>query len=294
MLKMSCIPTIAGLQFLMYGVTLSKRTLAALSFILLGVFVAIANDDNSSQTLSHTTHNPHNTAFQSVLAYVTHLPVLVSLSTILTTSLSQILLNRSPDLKRMSSLQIISAISFTSFLVCATSAVAVDVGVSLLDWIRLILSFVGSNPLISAFIPQSYEALLFSGQDIDQARQTPAGGQDNLEFLDGMSSRAYLVEHILGKFISFFNKITQASGHSNGAGVLGWVFVSCLLSVLTNLLGFAVIKRTSAITFQVIGHFKTVATLAIGSILFGYEGFLGLKGVGLAVALLGMMLYSQK
>ncbi|KAJ3232109.1 hypothetical protein HDU81_003305 [Chytriomyces hyalinus] len=287
LLKMSCIPTIAVLQFLTYGTTISLATTHSLVFILLGVFISTTADPTGAPNTSH----PANTSLYemnsiSSLLYAFY-PSVIALLAVVSTALSQILLNRSPDLKRLSSLQSIAALSFMSFLVCGTAAIAVDVGIYPGDWVRLVLSLSGVSNVLYSLLPNGFEWLLFSGEEMDVVmRAAVEGGTDYHEFLDGVSSRAYLTEHILGKFVSFLNKV---SGPSTP---LAWVFVSCLLSVLTNLFGFAVIKETSAITYQVVGHFKTVLTLGIGALLFGTEGLVGAKGVGLVVALIGMVLYS--
>ncbi|KAJ3246424.1 hypothetical protein HDU78_007142 [Chytriomyces hyalinus] len=288
LLKMSCIPTIAVLQFLTYGTTISLATTLSLVLILCGVFISTTADPTGG---APNTSHPANTGLYQMnsIASLLHAfyPSVIAVLAVVSTALSQILLNRSPDLKRLSSLQSLAALSFMSFLVCGTAAIAVDVGIYPGDWVRLVLSLSGVSNVLYSLLPSGFEWLLFSGEEMDVVmRAAVEGGTDYHEFLDGVSSRAYLTEHILGKFVSFINKV------SGPATPLAWVFVSCLLSVLTNLFGFAVIKETSAITYQVVGHFKTVLTLGIGALLFGTDGLVGAKGVGLLVALFGMILYS--
>ncbi|KAJ3091135.1 hypothetical protein HK102_001549, partial [Quaeritorhiza haematococci] len=48
----------------------------------------------------------------------------------------------------------------------------------------------------------------------------------------------------------------------------GMVALSCLLAVATNYYGFTLIQRTSAITYQVVGHAKTMVTIAAGMVFF--------------------------
>ncbi|KAI9351968.1 hypothetical protein BDR26DRAFT_850142 [Obelidium mucronatum] len=297
LLKMSCIPAIAILQFFLYGTLLSTSTAFSLVLILAGVFITTTADSNPSLineklTTSFNANKPIGDNILSILN--TFSPVIISILAVLTTSLSQILLNSNPDLKRLSSLQSIAALSFASFLVCGTSAIAIDVGIYPGDWIRLGLSMSGVSSLLYSLVPSGFEWLLFSGEDLDLvkvAAMDAGAGHDYHEFLGGVSSRAYLTEHLIGKFISF---LTKLSGSQN-SGVLGaWVLASCLLSVLTNLFGFAVIKETSAMTYQVVGHAKTVLTLAIGALLFGADGMAGTKGAGILIALAGMVFYSKK
>ncbi|KAJ3414264.1 hypothetical protein HDV05_006793 [Chytridiales sp. JEL 0842] len=101
------------------------------------------------------------------------------------------------------------------------------------------------------------------------------------------------------------------------------LLISCLLSIVTNLFGFMLIHKTSAITYQVVGHLKTVLTIIIGAILFpssshriqsikiefvkpytSTDNFWQLlktlssshevlKWVGIFVTLVGMVLYSR-
>ncbi|KAJ3132137.1 hypothetical protein HK100_005666 [Physocladia obscura] len=355
LLKMSCIPVIALLQFFMYGTVLPRKTTIALTLILIGVSISttaesstyIKNPHHHPPSNSHhyyTTNNYESaTTATSFLTLLSHTrPLLTSLAAVTTTSLSQILLTRSPDLQRLSSLQCIHALAGTSFFVCGVCAVAVDVGVSPADWARLVL---GLTPGVGAVVPTAgVEFLVFGGEEeVSVARQQKqmiaaataaaaggSAGNDLHEFLGGVSSRAYLAEHILGKFINFFNKIsitnsaeaataaksslhssfgtstgsttrsgittaTVASGlHPAFSNIFVWVLFSCVLGVVTNLFGFAVIKQTSPITYQVIGHFKTVSTMAIGVLLFG-DVLGGISGaVGIFLAIVGMMIYSQK
>ncbi|KAI8622289.1 hypothetical protein BC830DRAFT_1163058 [Chytriomyces sp. MP71] len=289
LLKMSSIPTIAILQFLMYGTLLNFATIVSLLLILFGVFVSSTTESHDPNAVPEFSYNHSKPMGDNVRALVVAFyPLMISILAVLTTALGQILLNRSPDLKRLSSLQSIAALSFTSFLVCGMSAIATDVGIYPGDWIRFVLSLTGVSNLLYHILPSGFEWLLFSGEDLDAVMQAAReNGVDFHEFLGGVSSKAYLTEHILGKFVSFMTKAAAPSAP------LGWVFISCLLSVLANLFGFAVIKETGPITYQVVGHFKTVLTLVVGAVLFGSEGLLGGRGVGLIIALVGMFLYTR-
>ncbi|KAJ3012163.1 UNVERIFIED_CONTAM: hypothetical protein HDU68_001346 [Siphonaria sp. JEL0065] len=74
---------------------------------------------------------------------------------------------------------------------------------------------------------------------------------------------------------------------------LGWILASCALAIGVNVFGMSLIKGTSAMTYQVVGHLKTVLTLAIGALMFGAGGLDGMRGVGVVIALVGMVLYSR-
>ncbi|KAJ3083294.1 hypothetical protein HDU99_000064 [Rhizoclosmatium hyalinum] len=73
----------------------------------------------------------------------------------------------------------------------------------------------------------------------------------------------------------------------------GWILASCALAIGVNVFGMSLIKGTSAMTYQVVGHLKTVLTLAIGAIMFGRGGLEGFKGVGVVIAFIGIVMYSR-
>lgn len=77
-------------------------------------------------------------------------------------------------------------------------------------------------------------------------------------------------------------------------GLLAWQFfiaLSCLISVSVNFSTFLVIGKTSAVTYQVLGHLKTCLVLAFGYILLK-NPFSWRNICGILVAVLGMGLYS--
>lgn len=70
-----------------------------------------------------------------------------------------------------------------------------------------------------------------------------------------------------------------------------FVAISCLLALFVNLSMYLCIGKFSAVSFQVLGHMKTLFVLVLGSLLF--HSPLTLKNVlGMAVAVLGMLAYS--
>lgn len=76
---------------------------------------------------------------------------------------------------------------------------------------------------------------------------------------------------------------------------LGAVFLiglSCSLAVFCNMSQYICIGRFSAVSFQVLGHMKTVCVLLLGWILF--DSTLTFKNIlGMFMAVLGMVLYSS-
>ena len=76
--------------------------------------------------------------------------------------------------------------------------------------------------------------------------------------------------------------------------VLGQLFISlsCALAVFCNLSQYICIGRFSAVSFQVLGHMKTVCVLLLGWMFF--DSTLNFKNImGMLMAVLGMVLYSS-
>ena len=78
--------------------------------------------------------------------------------------------------------------------------------------------------------------------------------------------------------------------------VVGLILLSGLLAIGTNTCAFGLIGKTSAITFQVVGHLKTMLIFAFGLIMFKdpteTNEVLLKKVSGLAVAMIGVILYT--
>ncbi|KAF7009907.1 hypothetical protein CFC21_024391 [Triticum aestivum] len=72
-----------------------------------------------------------------------------------------------------------------------------------------------------------------------------------------------------------------------------FIVLSCVISVGTNLSQFICIGRFTAVTFQVIGHMKTILVLTLGFLLFGKEGLNFHVAFGMILAIVGMIWYSS-
>ncbi|ORY43339.1 hypothetical protein BCR33DRAFT_258390 [Rhizoclosmatium globosum] len=244
LLKMSCIPTIVILQFLLFRQVVGARIILCLAVILLGIFVSTvvpvlgspSEKNNESVTPTESTNS-------------TFVAVVISLFAVLTTGLNQIAINQVQDLKRLSSWQLMNIMSKISFFVCLAAAVFIDVGVSLGDGTRLLLSIV------------ELDWALFTAQ-----------------------STAIWI-----KVMEFSNTLRDMSRIP-----LEWILCSCLLAVVVNVFGMSLIKGTSPVTFQVVGHLKTILTLAVGTICFGTNGAQGWSFVGIMIALVGSVLYGKE
>ena len=70
-----------------------------------------------------------------------------------------------------------------------------------------------------------------------------------------------------------------------------FIVLSCLISVSVNFSTFLVIGKTSAVTYQVLGHLKTCLVLGFGYVLL-HDPFCWRNILGILIAVVGMVLYS--
>ncbi|XP_042475500.1 UDP-xylose transporter 1-like [Macadamia integrifolia] len=73
--------------------------------------------------------------------------------------------------------------------------------------------------------------------------------------------------------------------------VLGFIILSCVISVSVNFSTFLVIGKTSPVTYQVLGHLKTCLVLTFGYTLL-HDPFTQRNIIGILIAMFGMGLYS--
>eukprot|EP00270_Netrium_digitus_P015410 TRINITY_DN5397_c0_g1_i4.p2 TRINITY_DN5397_c0_g1~~TRINITY_DN5397_c0_g1_i4.p2 ORF type:complete len:112 (+),score=31.89 TRINITY_DN5397_c0_g1_i4:201-536(+) len=71
------------------------------------------------------------------------------------------------------------------------------------------------------------------------------------------------------------------------------IILSCILAVGTNMSQFLCIGRFTAVSFQVLGHMKTVLVLILGFTYFGREGLNSKVVVGMLFAITGMLWFSR-
>mmetsp|Transcript_26909 Transcript_26909/g.80667 ORF Transcript_26909/g.80667 Transcript_26909/m.80667 type:complete len:342 (-) Transcript_26909:39-1064(-) len=74
-------------------------------------------------------------------------------------------------------------------------------------------------------------------------------------------------------------------------GAYAWLAMSCSAAVLVNVSQFLVLGRFTAVTYQVLGHAKTICVLSVGYLFFGGV-ITGQQLLGMALAVGGMMSYS--
>jgi solute carrier family 35 protein E3 len=70
------------------------------------------------------------------------------------------------------------------------------------------------------------------------------------------------------------------------------IFISSCLGLLVSMSTFLLIGATSPLTYNIVGHVKTVAILTMGVVFFG-DSMSGKKFTGICLALVGVVLYSK-
>ncbi|XP_058102629.1 UDP-rhamnose/UDP-galactose transporter 4-like [Magnolia sinica] len=72
-----------------------------------------------------------------------------------------------------------------------------------------------------------------------------------------------------------------------------FIILSCTIAVGTNLSQFICISRFTAVSFQVLGHMKTILVLILGFFFFGKEGLNLQVVLGMVLAVVGMIWYGN-
>ncbi|KAD3338150.1 hypothetical protein R6Q59_027117 [Mikania micrantha] len=98
---------------------------------------------------------------------------------------------------------------------------------------------------------------------------------------------------IFGPFIDYYLTGNLVSDYmkTSSSGAIFFILLSCSLAVFCNISQYLCIGRFSAVSFQVLGHMKTICVLTLGWLLFDSE--LTFKNIlGMLVAIVGMVIYS--
>ncbi|PON75174.1 Bi-functional UDP-rhamnose/UDP-galactose transporter [Parasponia andersonii] len=96
---------------------------------------------------------------------------------------------------------------------------------------------------------------------------------------------------ILGPFIDYYLTGKSISNYKLSFGSFLVILLSCSLAVFCNISQYLCIGRFSAVSFQVLGHMKTVCVLTLGWLLFDLE--MTAKNIlGMVLAIVGMIVYS--
>ncbi|KAK6118423.1 hypothetical protein DH2020_047840 [Rehmannia glutinosa] len=98
---------------------------------------------------------------------------------------------------------------------------------------------------------------------------------------------------ILGPFMDYWltEKRVDAYHYTFTSAML--IILSCAIAIGTNLSQFICIGRFTAVSFQVLGHMKTVLVLILGFIFFGKDGLNVNVVLGMVFAVVGMIWYGH-
>ncbi|KAK2371704.1 UDP-rhamnose/UDP-galactose transporter 2 [Trifolium repens] len=95
----------------------------------------------------------------------------------------------------------------------------------------------------------------------------------------------------LGPFVDYYLSGKLITNYEMSSGAFLCILLSCSLAVFCNVSQYLCIGRFSAVSFQVLGHMKTVCVLTLGWLLFDSE--LTFKNImGMVIAVIGMIIYS--
>lgn len=98
---------------------------------------------------------------------------------------------------------------------------------------------------------------------------------------------------LLGPFLDYWLTNKRVDRYDYNTASLIFIFLSCTIAIGTNLSQFICIGRFTAVSFQVLGHMKTILVLIMGFFFFGKEG-LNLQVVfGMIIAVAGMIWYGN-
>ncbi|MBA0863449.1 hypothetical protein Goshw_021261 [Gossypium schwendimanii] len=96
---------------------------------------------------------------------------------------------------------------------------------------------------------------------------------------------------LLGPFVDYFLTGKLLASYKISSAAFFFIVLSCSLAVFCNISQYLCIGRFSAVSFQVLGHMKTVCVLILGWMLFDSE--LTLKNIlGMSIAVNGMIIYN--
>ncbi|KAF7834206.1 UDP-rhamnose/UDP-galactose transporter 4-like [Senna tora] len=96
---------------------------------------------------------------------------------------------------------------------------------------------------------------------------------------------------VLGPFLDYWLTNKRVNTYAYSLTSLLLILLSCSIAVGTNLSQFICIGRFTAVSFQVIGHMKTILVLILGFGLFGREGLNVQVVLGMMIAIVGMIWY---
>ncbi|XP_061970743.1 UDP-rhamnose/UDP-galactose transporter 5 isoform X2 [Populus nigra] len=98
---------------------------------------------------------------------------------------------------------------------------------------------------------------------------------------------------LLGPFLDYWLTNKRIDTYDYNAVSVMFIVLSCIIAVGTNLSQFICIGRFTAVSFQVLGHMKTVLVLIMGFFFFGKDGLNLHVVLGMTITVVGMIWYSN-
>ncbi|XP_076937562.1 UDP-rhamnose/UDP-galactose transporter 6-like [Bidens hawaiensis] len=98
---------------------------------------------------------------------------------------------------------------------------------------------------------------------------------------------------ILGPFLDYWLTENRVDMFKYDLPSMVLILLSCTIAVGMNLSQFICIGRFTDVSFQVLGHMKTILVLILGFIFFGREGLNLHVVVGMIIAIVGMIWYGN-
>ncbi|MQL85826.1 hypothetical protein Taro_018360 [Colocasia esculenta] len=98
---------------------------------------------------------------------------------------------------------------------------------------------------------------------------------------------------LLGPFVDYWLTNKRVDAYDYNVTVVFFIVLSCTIAVGTNLSQFICIGRFTAVSFQVLGHMKTILVLVLGFMFFGKEGLNLHVVMGMILAVAGMIWYGN-
>jgi len=138
----------------------------------------------------------------------------------------------------------------------------------------------------------AFQIATSSMQQIFVGHMQKKHGLSSNELLSNTAPAQAVTLLAIGPFMDRFissSWVTEYEWHVPSIVFLG---ISCFFAVLVNISQFMCIGRFSAVSFQVLGHSKTISVLILGFLCFG-EHMGGKKLAGMGLAIIGMVAYGM-
>ncbi|XXG66134.1 hypothetical protein AAC387_Pa05g3675 [Persea americana] len=98
---------------------------------------------------------------------------------------------------------------------------------------------------------------------------------------------------VFGPFLDFWLTNKRVDEYGYNVIAVFFIILSCTIAVGTNLSQFICIGRFTAVSFQVLGHMKTILVLILGFFFFGKDGLTIQVVLGMVLAVVGMIWYGN-